>query len=67
MICENCGREVFGFWKYGLSHACSMGCFRNLIRTGKISRIHPERAYLELGISEPTKQTIAIVNRLKKG
>lgn len=67
MICENCGRKVFGFWKYGTNHVCSMNCFRTLIRTGKISRIYPERAYPELGISEPTKQTIAIVNRLTRG
>jgi hypothetical protein len=53
MICENCGRKIFGFWKYGHSHICSMACLRRLIFEGKLTKIYPERGYPELGISEP--------------
>ena len=48
--CPNCGRECFGFWKYGREHACSLKCFRQLIADNKISKIPPYSAFPELGI-----------------
>jgi hypothetical protein len=58
IICPNCGRECFGFWIYGISHACSMKCFRKLIADGKISRIPPYAAFAELGILPPKKRAV---------
>jgi hypothetical protein len=55
MFCENCGREVFGFWKYGKNHTCSMKCFRKMIKDGRISQIPPYVAFPELNISAPRK------------
>jgi hypothetical protein len=56
MNCPNCGRVIYGFWKYPVSLACSWKCFRRLIAEGKIPRITPERSYEELGISAPNKK-----------
>lgn len=55
IMCQNCGREVFGFWIYGRSHACSMKCFRKLIADGVITRIPPYAEFTELGIKPPLK------------
>ncbi len=53
ICCENCNRQVFGFWKYGINKVCSKNCFRKMINTGKIAKLFPERGYPELGISAP--------------
>jgi len=50
IVCKNCGRECFGFWIYGKSHACSKKCFRELIENGVISKIPPYTAFPELDI-----------------
>jgi len=55
IICDNCGRECFGFWKYPPSRACSLKCFRQLVADGKISTIPPYTAFPELNISPPRK------------
>ena len=55
MLCPNCGRECFGFWKYGKSHACSKKCFRELVENGKITTIPPYKAFPELDILPPVK------------
>jgi len=55
MKCDNCGREVFGFWKRSTNKACSKACLRRLIAEGKISRILPYTEVPELGIGAPRK------------
>lgn len=57
MKCDNCGRECYGFWKYGPSKACSLACLRKQIEDGKIQRIPPDSAFPELGILSPNFQT----------
>lgn len=56
MICQNCRRRIFGFWKHGLTHVCSLSCLRELIVTKKVSRLLPGRAYPELDILPPRKE-----------
>jgi hypothetical protein len=56
LFCINCGKEVFGFWKYGLNHVCSLYCLRLSIADGKISKIPPYSAFRELGILAPTNR-----------
>jgi hypothetical protein len=48
--CKECGRGVYGFWKYMETPACSKVCYRRLIAKGEITRLIPEREYPELGI-----------------
>jgi hypothetical protein len=55
MICENCGREVFGFWKRSTNKACSKKCLRSLIFSGKVTKIPPYAEFPELGILPPHK------------
>lgn len=56
IICENCGNECFGIWKYGKVKTCSLNCLRNMIKQGKISKIPADAAFPELGIKAPSKQ-----------
>ena len=62
IFCQNdeCGREVFGFWKYGINKVCSLRCLRKLIFIGKISKLLPNQGYPELDISPSNKHKISI-------
>lgn len=60
VFCENCGRESFGFWKYGHNHPCSLKCLRAMIKDGRITRIPPYKAFPELDISAPKKDAIPL-------
>lgn len=53
--CSNCGRGIYGFWKYGPNFACSRPCFQRLMAEGKIERLNPTFANKELGIGPPRK------------
>lgn len=58
--CENCGRDVFGFLKYGQHPVCSMKCFRILIKDKKIPMLDQSRAHPELGISAPRNESFKV-------
>lgn len=66
MNCPNCGRPIYGFWKYGVSMACSMKCFREQVDDGRIAKLHPERAYPELGILPQNQNNVQKQEPLQK-
>jgi hypothetical protein len=54
-FCLKCGREVFGFWKYGPYPACSKMHFRSLIAEKVIPTLQPDVEIPELGILPPRR------------
>lgn len=51
--CPNCGRRIYGFWKYGPHYACCLACFRAQVADGRIPSLQPYTAVPELGILPP--------------
>lgn len=54
ILCENCGRRVYGLWKYTRFNSgrvyCSKKCLRILIQKLVIPRLEEKKEYPELGI-----------------